>query len=70
MYTYHIELISKLRHSNLVSALGHCLDFSLDDPSISIIYLIFEYAPYETLRSFISGPGNVISIFLPLICCR
>ncbi|KAL9419486.1 hypothetical protein AB3S75_037280 [Citrus x aurantiifolia] len=57
MYTYHIELISKLRHSNLVSALGHCLDFSLDDPSISIIYLIFEYAPYETLRSFISGPG-------------
>lgn len=61
MYTYHIELISKLRHCNLVSALGHCLDFSLDDPSISIIYLIFEYAPNETLRSCISGPGHKLT---------
>ncbi|KAG7964312.1 hypothetical protein I3843_09G163900 [Carya illinoinensis] len=50
----HIELISKLRHRHLVSALGHCFEYYLDDSSVSRIFLVFEYVPNGTLRSWIS----------------
>ncbi|KAE9599661.1 putative protein kinase RLK-Pelle-LRR-VI-1 family [Lupinus albus] len=54
-YMHHIELISKLRHRHLVSALGHCFECSLDDSSVSRIFLVFEYLPNGTLKSWISG---------------
>ncbi|KAF9661222.1 hypothetical protein SADUNF_Sadunf19G0045800 [Salix dunnii] len=58
-FMHHIELISKLRHRHLVSALGHCFECYLDDSSVSRIFLVFEYVPNGTLRSWISGivPG-------------
>lgn len=56
--TSHIELISKLRHPHLVSALGHCFEFNLDDSSVSRLFLVFEYVPNGTLRDWISGKYN------------
>lgn len=53
----HIEMISKLRHQHLVSALGHCFEYCLDDSSVSRVFLIFEYVPNGTLRSWISEGG-------------
>ncbi|KAK1393637.1 putative inactive leucine-rich repeat receptor-like protein kinase [Heracleum sosnowskyi] len=50
----HIEIISKLRHQHLVSALGHCFDYCLDDSSLSRIFLVFEYEQNGTLRDWIS----------------
>ncbi|KAL0410258.1 UNVERIFIED_CONTAM: putative inactive leucine-rich repeat receptor-like protein kinase [Sesamum latifolium] len=50
----HIEMISKLRHRHLVSALGHCFEYYLDDSSVSRVFLVFEYVPNGTLRSWIS----------------
>ncbi|XWS74660.1 hypothetical protein CRYUN_Cryun01aG0017000 [Craigia yunnanensis] len=52
-YTHHIEVISKLRHNHLVSALGHCFECCPDDSSVGIIYLIFEFVPNGTLRGCI-----------------
>ncbi|KAI4348483.1 hypothetical protein L6164_009204 [Bauhinia variegata] len=49
-----MELISKLRHPHLVSALGHCFECNLDDSSVSRIFLVFEYIPNGTLKSWIS----------------
>lgn len=58
-YMHHIEMISKLRHRHLVSALGHCFECSLDDSSVSRIFLVFEYIPNGTLKSWISdGHGR------------
>lgn len=57
-FTRHIELISKLRHQHLVSVLGHCYEFNLDDSSVSRLFLVFEYAPNGTLRDWISGKLN------------
>lgn len=54
-YTHHIETISKLRHSHLASALGHCFECCPDDSSVSIINLVFEFVPNGTLRGCISG---------------
>ncbi|CAK9319723.1 unnamed protein product [Citrullus colocynthis] len=54
-FTHHIDLISKLRHRHLVSALGHCFELYLEDSSVSRIFLVFEYVPNGTLRSWISG---------------
>ena len=54
-YMHHIELISKLRHSHLVSALGHSFECNQDDSSVSTIFLIFEFVPNKTLRSCVSG---------------
>ncbi|CAN6562109.1 unnamed protein product [Malus baccata var. baccata] len=56
VYTHRLELISKLRHSHLVSALGHCLEYHPDDSGISRIFLVFEFVPNGTLRGCISGP--------------
>ncbi|EEF36682.1 probable inactive leucine-rich repeat receptor-like protein kinase At3g03770 [Ricinus communis] len=53
-FMHHIELISKLRHRHLISALGHCFECYLDDSSVSRIFLVFEYVPNGTLRSWIS----------------
>ncbi|KAL2503192.1 putative inactive leucine-rich repeat receptor-like protein kinase [Forsythia ovata] len=50
----HVQLLSKLRHHHLVSALGHCFGYYLDDSSVSRVFLVFEYAPNGTLRSWIS----------------
>ncbi|XP_037495667.1 probable inactive leucine-rich repeat receptor-like protein kinase At3g03770 isoform X2 [Jatropha curcas] len=57
---HQIELISKLRHSHLVSSLGHCLDWCMDDSTISQIFLIFEFVSDQTLRDHTSsaGPGG------------
>ncbi|KAK8517070.1 hypothetical protein V6N13_092348 [Hibiscus sabdariffa] len=52
--THHIEMISKLRHKHLVSCIGHCFECCSDDSSVGIIYLVFEYLSYGTLRSSIS----------------
>ncbi|XVF24592.1 hypothetical protein REPUB_Repub13aG0141000 [Reevesia pubescens] len=52
-YTHRIEMISKLRHNHLVSALGHCFECCPDDSSVSIIHLIFEFLPNGTLRGCI-----------------
>ncbi|KAK4256482.1 hypothetical protein QN277_009335 [Acacia crassicarpa] len=57
-YMHLIELISKLRHPHLVSSLGHCFECNHDDPSVSSIYLIFEFAPYRSLRDRISGSSG------------
>ncbi|KAG4940276.1 hypothetical protein JHK87_044147 [Glycine soja] len=53
-FVQHIELISKLRHRHLVSAVGHCFECSLDDSSVSKVFLVFEYVPNGTLRNWIS----------------
>ncbi|CAN0839617.1 Probable inactive leucine-rich repeat receptor-like protein kinase At3g03770 [Linum grandiflorum] len=55
-FTNQIELASKLRHSHLVSVVGHCSDCCLEDSSnISRMFLIFEFFPNGTLRDHISG---------------
>ncbi|PKA66068.1 putative inactive leucine-rich repeat receptor-like protein kinase [Apostasia shenzhenica] len=54
-FNRHIELISKLRHRHLVSALGHCFEYYLEDSSVSTLFLIFEYVSNGTLRSNILG---------------
>lgn len=52
---HHMELISKLRHCHLVSTLGHCFECSLEDSSVTKIFLVFECVPNGTLSSWISG---------------
>lgn len=51
----HIELISKLRHRHLASAIGHCFEYYLEDSSVSRLFLVFEYVPNGSLRSWISA---------------
>ncbi|KAK6119148.1 hypothetical protein DH2020_047124 [Rehmannia glutinosa] len=53
-YTHQLELITKLRHCHLVSAIGHCFECYHDDSTVSRIFLVFEFVPNGTLRSFIS----------------
>ncbi|KAL0464218.1 UNVERIFIED_CONTAM: putative inactive leucine-rich repeat receptor-like protein kinase [Sesamum latifolium] len=59
-YTHQLELVAKLRYCHLVSAIGHCFECCQDDSSVSRIFLVFEYVPNGTLRSFVSDgqPGQ------------
>ncbi|MQL74606.1 hypothetical protein Taro_006990 [Colocasia esculenta] len=50
-FTRHIELFAKLRHRHLVSALGHCFEYYLEDSTVSRLFLVFEYVTNGTLRS-------------------
>ncbi|KAK9127895.1 hypothetical protein Syun_016692 [Stephania yunnanensis] len=61
-FSHQIELISKLRHRNLVNA-RHCFECYLDDSSVSIIFIVFKYVPNGTLRDCISGI-RVVSLLL------
>jgi len=65
-FNRHIELISKLRYHHLVSALGHCFEYYLDDSTVSRLFLIFEYVSNGTLISNISGNW----IDLPIIMAQ
>nr|GMC82959.1 probable inactive leucine-rich repeat receptor-like protein kinase At3g03770 [Ipomoea batatas] len=56
-YTHQLELVSKIRHCHLVSAIGHCFECYQDDSSVSRIFLVFEFVPNGTLREVISE-GN------------
>ncbi|KAH1203037.1 putative inactive leucine-rich repeat receptor-like protein kinase [Glycine soja] len=53
-FMHNIEQISKYRHRHLVSVLGHCFECYLDDSSVSSIFVVFEYVPNGTLKSWIS----------------
>ncbi|KAL6893917.1 hypothetical protein ACP4OV_008015 [Aristida adscensionis] len=53
-FNRHIEMISRLRHQHLVSALGHCFEYDLDNSTITQLYLVFEYVQNGNLRSRIS----------------
>ncbi|KAJ1293256.1 hypothetical protein BS78_01G054200 [Paspalum vaginatum] len=53
-FNRHIETISRLRHQNLVSALGHCFEYDLDDSTVTQLYIVFEYVQNGNLRSRIS----------------
>ncbi|CAK8561248.1 unnamed protein product [Lathyrus sativus] len=57
-YMHHVELISKLRHSHLVSSLGHSFECNQDDSSVNTIFLIFEFIQDKSLRSRISGSNG------------
>ncbi|CAD6221042.1 unnamed protein product [Miscanthus lutarioriparius] len=53
-FNRHVEMISRLRHRHLVSALGHCFEYNLDDATVTQLYLVFEYVHNGNLRSRIS----------------
>jgi len=59
----HLELFSKLRHQNLVSLLGHCIDCELDGSNVKRVFLIFEYVSNGTLQSHLSEnmPGKCLT---------
>ncbi|KAG5556227.1 hypothetical protein RHGRI_006735 [Rhododendron griersonianum] len=63
-FMHYIELISKLRHRHLVSALGHCFECYLDDSSVSRLFLVFEFVPNRTLRSWVSSKPTHILLYL------
>ncbi|XP_066360816.1 probable inactive leucine-rich repeat receptor-like protein kinase At3g03770 [Miscanthus floridulus] len=61
-FNRHVEMISRLRHRHLVSALGHCFEYNLDDTIVTQLYLVFEYVHNGNLRSWIS-PGTAFVSF-------
>lgn len=53
-FMQHIEMISKFRHQHLVSVLGHCFEHYLDDSNVRRIFIVFEYVPNGSLKTWIS----------------
>ncbi|KAJ1686135.1 hypothetical protein LUZ63_017525 [Rhynchospora breviuscula] len=49
-----LDLLAKLRHPNLVRLLGHCIDGAADDADVSRVFLVYEFVPSGTLRSYLS----------------
>lgn len=70
-FSRHIETISRLRHRNLVSALGHCFEYDLDDSTVTQLYLVFEYVQNGNLRCRISRMLNcqLFSFIVFLFSC-
>ncbi|KAF6166884.1 hypothetical protein GIB67_020318 [Kingdonia uniflora] len=58
-----LDLLSKLRHPNLVSLLGHCIDGGeRDDVSVNRVFLIYEYVHSGNLYTYLSenNPEKVL----------
>ncbi|MED6132263.1 hypothetical protein PIB30_017530 [Stylosanthes scabra] len=50
-----LDLLSKLQHPNLVSLLGHCIEFrGHEDSSSNKLHLVYEYVPNGNYRSYLS----------------
>uniref|UniRef100_A0A7N0VEN7 Protein kinase domain-containing protein n=1 Tax=Kalanchoe fedtschenkoi TaxID=63787 RepID=A0A7N0VEN7_KALFE len=50
-----LDLLAKPRHPHLVCLLGHCIDGGLNaDPSLSKVFLIYEYVPCGNFRTHLS----------------
>lgn len=57
-----LDFLSKLHHPNLVGLLGHCTE-SCDGPSTANkVYLVYEFVPNGSYRSYLSetGPEKVL----------
>ncbi|KAL4192908.1 hypothetical protein AMTRI_Chr06g174330 [Amborella trichopoda] len=50
-----LDLLSKLRHPNLVCLLGHCLDSVHDPYGVKQVFLVYEYIPSGNLQTHLSG---------------
>lgn len=61
----HLELFAKLRHQNLVSLIGHCIDSELDGSNVKNVFLIFEFVSNGTLQSHLSGNMQEESLTWP-----
>ncbi|KZV47965.1 putative inactive leucine-rich repeat receptor-like protein kinase, partial [Dorcoceras hygrometricum] len=50
-----LDLLSKLRHPNLVNLLGHCVEVELqENVPVNRLFLVYEYIPNGNLRSHLS----------------
>ncbi|KAK9117508.1 hypothetical protein Sjap_016455 [Stephania japonica] len=50
-----LDLLSKIRHPNLVCLLGHCIDGGeRDDSSVNRVFLVYEYVPNGNLHLHLS----------------
>lgn len=50
----HLEVISQLRHQNLVSVLGHCVTTCQDRPKGTMIFVVFEHVTNGSLREHLT----------------
>ncbi|XP_031406441.1 probable inactive leucine-rich repeat receptor-like protein kinase At3g03770 [Punica granatum] len=51
-----LDLLSKLRHPNLVCLLGHCIDASgQDEPGFDRVFLVYEYVTNGNFQTCVSG---------------
>ncbi|KAG9141963.1 hypothetical protein Leryth_009326 [Lithospermum erythrorhizon] len=60
--TLRLDLLSKLRHPNLVGFLGYCIDVGgQDDASVHRVFLVYEFVPNGNFRTHLSdtSPENV-----------
>lgn len=58
-----LDVLSKLRHRNLVCLLGHCIDGGeKNDLNVNRVFLVYEYVPNGDLRSHLSetNPEKVL----------
>jgi len=51
----HLEVISQLRHQNLVSVLGHSVATCQDRPKGTTIFVVFEHVTNGSLREHLTG---------------
>jgi len=51
----HMDVISQLRHQNLVSVLGHCIVTYQERQKSSTIFIVFEHVTNGSLREHMTG---------------
>lgn len=58
-----LDLLSKLRHPNLVCLVGHCIDSSPNDSSVNTVFLIYEHVPNGNLSAHLSdhSPEKILN---------
>ncbi|XP_061371817.1 probable inactive leucine-rich repeat receptor-like protein kinase At3g03770 [Gastrolobium bilobum] len=62
-FKLRLNLLAKLRHPNLVSLLGHCIDGVLGENTTTKVFLIYECVSNGSFQTYLSGdsPGKVFN---------
>lgn len=53
-----LDMLSKLRHPNLVTLLGHCIDDGgglQDESTVNRVFLVYEFIPNGNFHDHLSG---------------
>lgn len=54
-FKLRLDLLAKLRHTHLVSLLGHCIDGILGERNDSKVFLVYECVSNGNFQSYLSG---------------
>lgn len=68
-FKLRLDLLAKLRHTHLISLLGHCIDGILGERNDSKVFLIYECVSNGNFQTYLSGKLWMYTVSFNVLNC-